>query len=77
MLIILQSFVNLMNLLILRSINIYNIRIDKGIRTIFVPHSAGIYVNINLTSYELDDKYFKCNAILNIESLDNDLKDLL
>ncbi len=56
-----------------------NIRIDKGTRAIFVPHSAGLYVNINLTNAdELEsDKYFKCNAILNIDNLDNDLRELL
>jgi hypothetical protein len=62
-----------------------NIRLEKGIRTIFVPHSAGVYVSINLinnvslnydSNFELN-KYYKCNAILNLDCLENELKELL
>jgi len=65
---------------------------EKGIKAIFVPHSPGVYVSITLNSMNSDshttsntnfnsnfenDKYFKCNAILNINSMNNELKDLL
>jgi hypothetical protein len=60
--------------------------LEKGIRTIFVPHSAGVYVSVNLSNsyganfdsnnFEIN-KYFKCNAILNLETMDPELKELL
>jgi len=63
-------------------------RLEKGLRSIFVPHSPGVYVSINLNSCANDatsnldcnydeNKYFKCNSILNINSLNSDLKELL
>jgi hypothetical protein len=66
--------------------------LDKGIKAIFVPHSPGVYVSITLNSMSQDshttsnsnfnshfehDKYFRCNAILNLKSMHNELKDLL
>jgi hypothetical protein len=71
---------------------IVNIRkLEKGIRTIFVPHSPGVYIAIHLSiastgttehatnfdsNYEVN-KFFKCNAILNIDNFDAELKELL
>ena len=65
---------------------------EKGIKSIFVPHSQGVYISITLnttataenslsnnnfeTNYE-QNKFFKCNAILNLESFDQEIKDLL
>ncbi len=63
-------------------------KLELGIKSIFVPHSPGIYVSISLNftqseasltnefNYEVN-KYHKCNAILNLESLDAELKELL
>ncbi len=57
-------------------------RLEKGLRSIFVPHSPGVYISINLNSEYTEtnfdvNKYFKCNAILNIYSLDAELRELL
>ena len=63
-------------------------RLEKGLRSIFVPHSPGVYVSINLNPTPIDsttnfdenydiNKYYKCNAILNVDSLDAELKELL
>ncbi len=63
-------------------------KLEKGVRTIFVPHSAGVYVSINLNPNNMEsitnfdsnfevNKFFKCNAILNIENFDPELKELL
>jgi hypothetical protein len=62
-------------------------RLERGIRTIFVPHSPGVYVSISLSNSYLDpnfneinhevNKYYKCNAILNLECVDAELKELL
>jgi hypothetical protein len=76
----------------LDSEEIVNIKkLEKGVRTIFVPHSPGVYTAIHLSmtttgtmqnatnfdsNYEVN-KFFKCNAILNIDSFDAELKELL
>lgn len=63
-------------------------RLEKGMRTIFIPHSNGIYVSLNLNSSPIDmttnfegnfetNKYFKCNSILNLESIEENLRELL
>ena len=63
-------------------------KLELGIRSIFVPHSPGIYVSISLNCNQFDpnlihelnnevNKYYRCNAILNLESLDAELKELL
>jgi len=63
-------------------------KLEQGIKSIFVPHSPGIYVSISLNFNQSDpnlinefnyevNKYHKCNAILNLESLDAELKELL
>jgi hypothetical protein len=85
---------NLAKLLNLSEIEDYvNVKkLEKGVRSIFVPHSPGVYVCINLnvntmpvnndttvnfdSNYEVN-KYYKCNAILNIDGLDGELKELL
>ena len=44
---------------------------EKGKRCIFVPHSEGIYVCINLTeNYLMDKQYFKCRYLLNFENIE-------
>ena len=66
------------------------IRLERGVKSIFVPHSPGVYVSITLNSMSdihgisntnfdsnFDNKFFKCNAILNLNSFDNELRDLL
>jgi hypothetical protein len=63
--------------------------LEKGNRCIFVPHSAGVYVSITLnpcennvanlqydTEYNVN-KYYQCNSLLNIDSVDEELRDLL
>ena len=59
-------------------------RIEKGLKSIFVPHSEGIYVSINLsenifTGYntEFNNNYFKCKYILNLNSIEEELKELI
>ena len=58
-------------------------RIDKGSRCIFVPHSEGIYTCINLSSpFQLEggedlDNYYKCDFILNLNSFNEEMKDLI
>jgi len=74
-------------------------KLDKGTKVIFVPHSPGTYVCINLNNaanyttnnvanyttnvdsnnYDsnMDNKFFKCNAILSMEYFDSELKELL
>jgi len=69
-------------------------RLEKGTKAVFVPHSAGIYVCINLNSVanyttnadsnsqgnydsNMDNKFFKCNAILSLEYFEPELKELL
>jgi hypothetical protein len=80
---------NLNNLTKLFEDELINIKkLEKGIRCIFVPHSPGVYVSISLSNSHLDpillnevnyevNKYFSCNAILNLESMDAELKELL
>ena len=63
-------------------------RLEKGFRSIFVPHSPGVYVCINLnplpmeatsnfdSNYEVN-KFYRCNSILNIDSFDAELRELL
>lgn len=63
-------------------------RLERGLRSIFVPHSPGVYVCIHLNPSPVDttsnfeanyeyNKFYKCNAILNLECIDNELKELL
>jgi len=64
-------------------------KLEKGKRAVFVPHSAGIYVSINLNSFShqennqgnfdsnIDNKFYKCNAILSLELFEEELKELL
>ena len=54
-------------------------KLEKGIRSIFVPHSPGVYVCISLNNdeFDCDNKFYKCKAILDIDSLDSKTKDLL
>ena len=64
-------------------------RLEPGIKSIFVPHSQGVYISITLngidentlsnnfeSNYE-QNKFFKCNAILNLDSFDQEIRDLL
>lgn len=58
-------------------------RIDKGSRCIFVPHSEGIYTCINLSNpihpegEEDLDNYYKCDFILDLNSFNEEMKDLI
>jgi hypothetical protein len=63
-------------------------RLDRGIKAIFVPHSPGVYVSISLGISNMEqnltnennqevNKYYKCNAILNLDCVDSELKELL
>lgn len=57
-------------------------RLEKGLRTIFIPHSQGVYVSISLSDENNEDpnesnKYFKVRGILDIESLDSTTQELL
>jgi len=65
-------------------------RLDRGIKAIFVPHSPGVYVSISLGVLNMEqnqnfpneniqeiNKYYKCNAILNLDCVDAELKELL
>lgn len=88
-----SSSTRMMSLSLSRSKNSPYIRLEKGVKAIFVPHSAGIYVCINLNSVannyitdnnsqgnydsNYENKFFKCNAILSLEYFDSDLKELL
>ena len=56
--------------------------VEKGSRCIFVPHSEGIYTCINLsnpiqTNEQNEEKYFKCNLILNLNAFDDLRKELI
>lgn len=58
-------------------------KLEKGLRTIFVPHSQGVYVSISLNkSDEFDDmdsdnKFFQCKVILELDTLESKIKELL
>ena len=57
-------------------------KIEKGLKCIFVPHSEGIYVCINLSEtirpgFGLDsNRYFYCRYILNLNSIEEELREL-
>lgn len=58
-------------------------KIEKGLKCIFVPHSEGIYVCINLSEtirpgFGLDsNRYFYCRYILNLNSIEEELRELI
>lgn len=54
-------------------------KLDKGVKCVFVPYSEGIYIPICLNQYESDDenKVFRCSFILNIDSFEDHLKELI
>ena len=53
--------------------------IKSGDRCIFVPHSENIYVCINLTQdlNQLNNKFFRCDIILDFSSFDEEKKKLI
>lgn len=58
--------------------------IDKGSMCIFVPHSEGIYVCVDLSEkidindeYEKDNMYYKCKYVLDLDSFKEDLKEFI
>ena len=52
-------------------------KIEKGINCIFVPHSEGVYVCINLSENEGESKLYKCKYVLNFSAFDEELKELI
>lgn len=52
-------------------------KVEKGVNCIFVPHSEGIYVCINLSENEVKQKLYKCRYVLNFGSFDEELKELI
>ena len=53
--------------------------IKEGDRCIFVPHSENIYVCINLTKdlNQLNNKYFRCDIILDFSTIEEEKKKLI
>jgi len=58
-------------------------KLEKGLGSIFVPHSPGVYVCISLNKidqnddFDCDNKYYRCNTILDLEALDVKTRELL
>eukprot|EP00340_Litonotus_pictus_P010753 CAMPEP_0170538874 /NCGR_PEP_ID=MMETSP0209-20121228/103579_1 /TAXON_ID=665100 ORGANISM="Litonotus pictus, Strain P1" /NCGR_SAMPLE_ID=MMETSP0209 /ASSEMBLY_ACC=CAM_ASM_000301 /LENGTH=957 /DNA_ID=CAMNT_0010840665 /DNA_START=605 /DNA_END=3475 /DNA_ORIENTATION=- len=52
-------------------------RIEKGNRAIFIPFCEGVYVPISLCSNEEETKMYYCNYILNINSFDKGLQEVI
>ena len=56
--------------------------VTKGSRGIFVPHSEGVYVLLNLTlpdnqNKDEEEEFFQCEYILDLDSFDSERKDIL
>ena len=56
-------------------------KVEKGLRCIFVPYSDGIFICINLSEEDEEinneNQFFNCKYILDLESFDEELKNLI
>lgn len=69
------NFANLTKLSDLEEVNVK--KLEKGNRAIFIPFNEGIYVPIVLNNSDEDQKIFYCNYVLNLNSFDSGIKEVI